>query len=172
MPRKGGSLVVMGIDPSLTSTGYALVEFFDNQFKALDFGVINTKSNQSLAARLALIFNTILNQIDRHNPHEIAVEDVFYAKNPKIAIKMGHARGASLVAAAIKNLPVGEYSAREIKMAVSGYGNASKEQVKRMVLSQLDLKTSSIGYDVSDAFAVAICHCSRVKLKQIKGIIL
>ncbi len=155
-------MTVMGIDPSLVSTGYALVEFFENQFKAIQYGIIKTRSDHKLSDRLAVIFNTILDLIDRFKPSEVAVEDIFYAKNPKIAIKMGHARGASLIAAAIRNLPVTEYSAREIKMAVSGYGNASKDQVKRMVLTQIPLKTAAIGYDVADAFAVAICHCHRV----------
>ena len=162
MARAGKSLTVMGIDPSLTSTGYAIVEFCENRFKAIKYGTIKTQSDQQLAIRLSLIFNTVLNLIDRFKPCEVAIEDIFYAKNAKIALKMGHARGASLIAAANRNLPVAEYSPREIKMAVSGYGNASKDQVKRMVLAQIKLETTSIGYDVADAFAVAICHCHRV----------
>jgi crossover junction endodeoxyribonuclease RuvC len=110
----------------------------------------------------------VTNILNRYQPNEIAIEDVFYAKNPKIALMMGYARGASLVAVANQRMPVATYSAREIKMAVSGYGNASKEQIRRMVFSQIEINTSDIVYDISDAFAVAICHCFRRDKKMNK----
>lgn len=152
----------MGIDPSLTSTGYAFVRYDADRFHALEFGTIETSSTQRLPGRLAAIFQSISALIEKYHPHEVAVEDVFYAKNAKSALMMGQARGATLVAAANHNLPVAEYSAREIKLAVSGFGNASKEQVRRMVLSQIELAEENLQYDVSDAFAVAICHCHRI----------
>ncbi len=154
-------MIVLGIDPSLSSTGFALVQFHKNQYFSLNLGEIKTKTTQKLSERLAIIFQKIAELIKEYAPDEVAVEEVFYAANPKIALLMGHARGAALVAAAKDNLPVSEYSPREIKMAVTGYGNASKEQVKKMVYSQIYLESDSFGYDVSDALAVVICHCHR-----------
>lgn len=163
MPQSDGIFVVMGIDPSLTSTGYAFLEFTTNQFKAIDYGTIETQSNQNLPLRLAKIFHSVSTLIEKNKPQEVAVEDVFYSKNAKSALMIGQARGVSLVAASSRNLPVAEYTPREIKMAVSGYGNASKEQVRRMVLSQVNITNNKIKYDISDAFAVAICHFHRIK---------
>lgn len=167
MARQGGGFIVMGIDPSLTSTGYAFIDYSNEQFSALDYGLIKTKSSQSLPNRLSAIFHAVSQLVEKHHPDVVAFEDVFYAQNPKIALLMGHARAASLVAAASRNISVAEYSAREIKMSVSGYGNASKEQVKRMVLSQIKIDDVSIGYDISDAFAVALCHLFRRKQQLI-----
>lgn len=163
MPKNDGNFVVMGIDPSLTSTGYAFLEFSKNKFNAIEYGTVETHPSQNLHTRLAKLFNTISALIEENKPREVAVEDVFFSKNAKSALLLGQARGALLVAASSRNLAVAEYTPREIKMAVSGYGNASKEQMRRMVLSQVDLKNSNIKYDVSDACAVAICHFHRMK---------
>lgn len=152
---------MLGIDPSLSSTGFALIDYQKNQYSSLDLGEIKTKAKQKLSERLAIIFQEISILISKYKPDQMAIEEVFYAANPKIALLMGHARGAALVAAATNNLPVNEYSPREIKMAVTGYGNASKEQVKRMVCSQIQLESNSHGYDIFDAMAVALCHCHR-----------
>ncbi len=153
----------MGIDPSLASTGYAFLKYHNNQFTALNFGEIKTSAQNKLSERLVLIHHTISALMKTYSPTEVAIEEVFYAANPKVALTMGHARGAVLVAAALGGLIIAEYSPREIKMAVTGYGNASKEQVRRMVLTQLTLNSTAIGYDVADAFAAAICHCHRSK---------
>lgn len=163
MHRSDGTFVVMGVDPSLASTGYAVLEFSDNKYKAIDIGTIETQSNQGLPVRLAKIFDTISALIEKNHPQEVAIEDVFFSKNPKSALMIGHARGVSVVSASIRNLPVAEYTPREIKMAVTGHGNASKEQIRRMILSQIELKNGDIKYDVSDAIAVAICHFHRIK---------
>ena len=154
-------MIVMGIDPSLSSTGFALIKPNHNKYVAIEIGEIKTNSKSKLPDRLAKIFQKISSLISEYEPDEVAIEEVFYAENPKIALLMGHARGAALVAAAERHLPVAEYSPREIKLAVTGFGNASKEQVKRMVLTQISLDSTSIGHDVSDALAVAICHCHR-----------
>lgn len=154
-------MIVMGIDPSLSSTGFALINHQNSEFTALETGEIKTYSRQVLSNRVARIFQGISLLIESHRPDEVAVEEVFYAENAAIALKMGHARGAALAAAAIHNLPVAEYTPRAIKMAVTGYGNASKEQVRRMVKAQIRLKDISFGYDISDALAVALCHCTR-----------
>jgi len=163
MPQSDRNFVVLGIDPSLTCTGYAFLEFSINQFKFIDYGTIETQSKQNLPIRLAKIFNSISILIEKNKPQEVAVEDIFFSKNAKSALLIGQARGVLLVAASSRNLPVAEYTPREIKMAVSGYGNASKEQIRRMVLSQVHLKNNNIKYDVSDACAVAICHFHRMK---------
>ncbi len=153
----------MGIDPSLTSTGYAVLFAQGGQAHPVEFGTIKTRASQPLAHRLERIYRQISRLISKHGPDEFAVEEVFYARNPKAALMLGYARGAALLAAATAGVPVSEYSAREIKLAVTGYGNASKEQVRRMVRSQVASLPEDIGFDVSDAFAVALCHLHRQK---------
>ena len=97
----------------------------------------------------------------RHHPHEVAIETAFYGKNAQSALKLGHARGVSILAAVLHDLPVAEYAPREIKKAVVGNGNASKEQVQFMVRALLHLRPATMAHDTSDAIAVAICHLSR-----------
>lgn len=154
-------MIIMGIDPSLTNTGYAFISREGNRIRASEFGEIRTASRKPLPLRLAEIYSRISQLIQENRPDEVAVEEMFYAENPQSAMRMGYARGAVLIAAAHRGVPIAEYSAREVKMAVTGYGNASKEQVRRMVLSRVDLNGAEIGYDVSDAVAVALCHLQR-----------
>ncbi len=151
----------MGIDPSLTSTGYAFIRIDRERLSPLSFGEIKTKSGQPLSERLAIIYRKISDLLEEYLPDEVAIEEVFYARNPKSALMLGYARGAALLAAANREIPVAEYSAREIKLAVTGYGNASKEQVRRMIKLRVTLPEGKVNYDVSDAFAVAICHLHR-----------
>ena len=154
-------MIVLGIDPGLVSTGFALIKPNNRNYSAIRIGEIKTHSRSAMPDRLGKIFSNVSSLIGEYGPDEVAVEELFYAKNPKVALMMGHARGAALVAAAEHHVPVAEYSPREIKLAITGFGNASKEQVKRMVIARLSIDPASIGYDESDALAVAICHCQR-----------
>lgn len=111
-----------------------------------------------MSQRLLQIFDGICQLMDEHSPDEVAIEQVFLHQNPNSALKLGHARGAAMVAAASHRVPVSEYSAREVKQSVVGYGAAQKEQVKHMVVNLLMLNSSPQN-DAADALAIAICHC-------------
>jgi len=120
--------------------------------------VIRTSSKESLANRLREIFEGVQALIVRHEPFVVSVEDVFHGKNAQSALKLGHARGAILVAAALRRIPIAEYAPRQIKKAVVGTGNASKEQVGFMVMQQLRLKEMPTPADAADGVAAALCH--------------
>ena len=120
--------------------------------------MIRTSSKESLANRLRGIFEGVEALIVRHEPFVVSVEDVFHGKNAQSALKLGHARGAILVAAALRRIPIAEYAPRQIKKAVVGTGNASKEQVGFMVMQQLRLKEMPTPADAADGVAAALCH--------------
>lgn len=120
--------------------------------------MIRTSSKESLANRLREIFEGVQALIVRHEPFVVSVEDVFHGKNAQSALKLGHARGAILVAAALRRIPIAEYAPRQIKKAVVGTGNASKEQVGFMVMQQLRLKEMPTPADAADGVAAALCH--------------
>lgn len=111
--------------------------------------------------RLGAIYTGLLEVISRHHPHEVAIETAFYGKNAQSALKLGQARGVSILAAVLQDLPLAEYAPREIKKAVTGNGNASKDQVQYMVRAMLQPRPASMKLDTSDAIAAAICHLSR-----------
>ena len=153
-----GSLV-LGIDPGTAVTGYGVVERRENgTLSLLECGVIRTSSGEPLPNRIREIFEGIQEIIDRLRPGAMAVEDVFQGKNVRSALTLGHARGAILLAAALRDLSIAEYSPREIKSAVVGTGNATKEQVGYMVQRQLRLKTPPAPADAADGVAAALCH--------------
>ena len=120
--------------------------------------MIRTSSKESLANRLREIFEGVQALIERHEPFVVSVEDVFHGKNAQSALKLGHARGAILVAAALRRIPIAEYAPRQIKKAVVGTGNASKEQVASMLKSLLNFSEAPKLLDATDALAVAVCH--------------
>ncbi|MCH9757160.1 MAG: crossover junction endodeoxyribonuclease RuvC [Gammaproteobacteria bacterium] len=149
--------VILGIDPGSRITGYGLIRATGNEFKYLDSGCIRTTTDTGLSGRLLDIFNGIRQIMNAFKPDEVAMEQVFMHQNANTALKLGHARGAAMVAAASPDAPVAEYSPRQIKQAVAGYGAADKEQVKQMVMRLLNLSKAP-QTDASDALAVAICH--------------
>jgi crossover junction endodeoxyribonuclease RuvC len=152
---------MLGIDPGSRITGYGLIHSIGNDIKYIDSGCIRTTTDTGLSGRLLDIFNGIRQIMAAFKPEEVAIEQVFMHQNVNTALKLGHARGVAMVAAASPELAVAEYSPREIKKAVAGYGAADKEQVKQMVMRLLMLSKAP-QIDASDALAVAICH-SHVK---------
>ncbi|AHE67515.1 crossover junction endodeoxyribonuclease RuvC [Legionella oakridgensis ATCC 33761 = DSM 21215] len=150
-------MIILGIDPGSRITGYGLIKENDKrQLHYLDSGCIRTPQGE-LSERLLQIFNGICELMDAFNPDEVAIEQVFMHQNVNAALKLGHARGVAMVASASHRVKVSEYSAREIKQAVVGYGAAQKDQVKHMVVSLLKLDSSPQS-DAADALAIAICH--------------
>ena len=152
--------LILGIDPGTAVTGYGVVAKASGSAVSLvECGVVRTSSGEALAVRIREIYQEIAALISRHEPTVVVVEDVFLGKNVKSALKLGHARGAILLAAALSEIPIAEYSPREIKTAVVGNGNATKDQVGFMVQQQLRLKAPPSPADASDGVAVALCHC-------------
>lgn len=160
------SMRILGVDPGLTTTGFGILEKQGNEYLAIDFGGIKFNPQEKFPIRLKKIYAEICNVIDRFQPDEFAIEEVFYADNVKVALKMGHARGVAILAAVNHRLPTFEYSAKEIKQSVVGNGGASKEQVQRMVQQLLNLPSRPEPHDAADALAVALCHLHRVESRR------
>ena len=158
---------VLGIDPSLQSTGFGIVENEGGRLVPVAYGVIKPTGKLPLPLKLAEIKSELGGIIRSYGPGEAAVENPFYAQNMKTALLLGQVRGAVLVAIAEAGCGFFEYSALEIKKAVTGYGQADKEQVMTMVRALLGLEDDRIPLDASDALAAAICHLN-TRLYQLK----
>ena len=158
---------VLGIDPSLRSTGFGIVEEDAGRLVPVAYGVIKPTAKLPLHLKLAEIKTELEELIRTYAPAEAAIENPFYAQNMKTALLLGQVRGAVLVAVAATGCGLAEYSALEIKKAVTGYGQADKEQVLTMVRALLGLDDDRIPLDASDALAAAICHLN-ARLYQIK----
>jgi len=148
---------IMGIDTSLRSTGIGVVDAIGSRMKAVWYGTIKNPAARPLSACLAYIQDEIVKLIETHQPHAVAIEGVFYAKNVKTMMILTHARGVIIAQCARVALPVYEYEPRRVKMAVAGYGAAQKEQVQKMVKTLLNLPEEPQD-DAADALALAITH--------------
>ncbi len=154
---------ILGIDPGSRVTGYGVVDAGGGCLEFVACGVVKTTVDRSLAFRLNEIFEGLNEVIQVHQPVAAAVEEVFLATNPRSALKLGHARGVAVVTAMQNGLTVHDYSARAVKRAVVGYGQATKEQVQHMVQVLLRL-TGRPSADAADALAVAICHANQFQV--------
>lgn len=143
----------MGVDPGSRITGYGVIEWQGNQSRYLDSGHINVAAC-NVSERLQTIFQELQRIVQLHQPHEAAIEQVFMHQNPGSALKLGQARGAAIVAL---GTTVAEYSARQVKQSVVGYGAAAKTQVQHMVKRLLNISLE-LQPDSADALAVALCH--------------
>ena len=148
--------IILGIDPGSRITGYGVIKQIGGKTEYLASGCIRTQGD-SLAPKLKQIFDGVCELITQFQPTEFAIEQVFMAKNPDSALKLGQARGAAIVAATHHHLLVSEYSARQIKQSVVGKGSADKTQVQHMVTYLLKLGAKPQA-DAADALAVALCH--------------
>jgi len=154
------TVVVLGIDPGTAVTGYGVILRTPTGGVTLrECGVIETSAGRPLLERIRDIYDATAALIERHAPVAVSVEDVFQGKNAQTALKLGHARGAILLAVAHARVAVAEYAPREIKKAVVGNGNATKDQVAFMVQQQLRLKSAPAPADAADGVAAALCHC-------------
>jgi crossover junction endodeoxyribonuclease RuvC len=149
---------VLGIDPGSLVTGFGVVEQDAHRLAALTWGTVRTSAKQTLPERLKQIYAGLSESLQTWQPAAVSVERVFVADNPKSALTLGHARGVALLAAAHADVDLVEYSALEIKMAVVGYGRATKPQVQQMVKNLLRLDDVPKPADAADALAAAICH--------------
>ena len=160
-------MIILGIDPGLLQTGYGLIKITGNNKKVLDYGTISPSVKTSLSNRLHTIYEDLITIIDNYNPTIMVIEEVFYGKNVKSALLLGHARGVPMVCASKYEIPVFEYSARKIKQSITGNGNAHKTQVKFMIMKELGLKVFNAPIDASDALAIAMCHLHQLKLEEL-----
>ena len=149
-------MIILGIDPGSRITGYGIIKSIKQQQQYVTSGCIKITSSD-WGYRLKQIYDDLLQIITQYKPQQISIEKIFVHKNASSALKLGQARGAAIVAAATIGIPINEYSARQIKQAVVGFGNADKKQVQSMVqtILSLDKKPQE---DAADALAIAMCH--------------
>jgi crossover junction endodeoxyribonuclease RuvC len=159
---QGATRVTLGIDPGTAIVGYAVVEARNQHLRLLTCDVITTPAGMPLAQRLQTIYQHLLEIIQTYQPAEAAMEELFFAKNARTALTVGHARGVIMLALANGGLPIAEYTPRQVKQAVTGYGSADKLQVGEMVRILLNLRAIPKPDDAADAAAVAICHLNTV----------
>jgi len=150
-------MIILGIDPGTAITGYGVIEKKDNKLYLVDYGCIRTEAGLATAQRLYEIDRDLAKIIRKYSPEIIAVEDIFFFKNQKTAIKVSQARGVILARAAKMKIPVTEYTPLQVKQAITSYGRAGKAQVQKMVKLLLRLKEIPKPDDAADALAAAIC---------------
>ncbi|MFN8621912.1 MAG: crossover junction endodeoxyribonuclease RuvC [Chloroflexota bacterium] len=150
-------MIVLGIDPGTAMCGYGVVSREGSNLRMLDYGCLQTVNDRPLPERLVIIHQGITELIEEHRPAAVGVERLFFNKNVQTAFAVGQARGVILLAAAQHGIPVLEYGPHEVKMAVTGYGKAAKDQVQRMVQAVLGMTVLPRPDDAADALAVAIC---------------
>jgi crossover junction endodeoxyribonuclease RuvC len=151
-------VLILGIDPGTAITGYGLVRETEEGLTLVDCGVITTPSDQPLPQRLQTIYQGLVVVVREHQPEAAAVEELFFSRNVRTALSVGHARGVALLALADAGLPIYEYKPLEVKQAVAGYGGADKRQVQEMVRMLLNLDHVPHPDDAADAVAVSVCH--------------
>jgi crossover junction endodeoxyribonuclease RuvC len=149
--------VTIGFDPGTAILGYGVVQG-DDDVTLVEYGVIETEAGREMPDRLVTLYDAVTRLIAEHDPDEVAVEQLFFARNVTTAIAVGQARGVVLLAAAQQGVPVAEYSPSEIKNAIVGYGKADKRQMQEMVRIMLGLEHVPHPDDAADALAVALCH--------------
>jgi crossover junction endodeoxyribonuclease RuvC len=157
-PQPADARITLGIDPGTAIVGYAVVMARGNQMSLLACDVITTPAKMPLAQRLQIIYEGLSNLVQVYKPHEAAMEELFFAKNARTAMSVGHARGVAMLALANGGLSVSEYTPKQVKQAVTGYGGADKNQVGEMVRILLKLQAIPKPDDAADAAAIAICH--------------
>ncbi len=159
-------LVVLGIDPGSRCTGFGLVREISGRASLVEAGTIRPDPKAPIHERLGCIFHELEAVIQRHKPHEAAIEDVFLYKNAASALKLGQARGAIMACCALQGLSVAGYDPPSVKKSVAGVGRADKTQVAFMVARILGFN-KTLALDATDALAVAICHCNTRRLARL-----
>ena len=159
-------MIILGIDPGFAITGYGIVQYVGNRFQVLDYGAITSTPDSDLPTRLKLLYDKLGDVISQYHPDAIAVEELFFNKNVKTALTVGHGRGVILLAAANSEADIFEYTPLQVKQAVVGYGRAEKKQVQEMVRIILNLTKPPKPDDVADALAVAICHAHSHRFQE------
>lgn len=160
---------ILGIDPGIRCTGYGLISIDGGQPHLVDYGTIKPPPAVTMGERLAVIYDDLDQLIDMTHPDEFAIEEAFHGVNARSALILGQSRGAALVCAAHHHLPIGQYAPRRVKIATTGSGRATKEQVQYMVQRILGIDQPPTPLDASDALAVAICHHQTLRLEGLRA---
>jgi crossover junction endodeoxyribonuclease RuvC len=162
-------MFVLGIDPGLSNLGYGVVEAHGHEIRAVAAGVIRTSPKLPLERRLLELHKDLEAVIADHQPDEAAIEQVFVNRNLQTATSVGRASGVVLLALAQQDVPVAEYTPSAIKMALTGYGNADKTQMKRVIAMRLNLAELPTPADAADALAIALCHLQSAPARRMAG---
>ncbi|MDM8532668.1 crossover junction endodeoxyribonuclease RuvC [Anaerolineales bacterium HSG25] len=158
---------VIGIDPGTAITGWGIVEERMQSLNMVAYGVVTTPAKTPLPERLQTIYQELTAVIAEWNPDLSAIEELFFSKNAKTALSVGHGRGVAMLTLANANLPITEYKPLEIKQAITGHGGATKPQIQQMVKLLLELDDIPRPDDAADALAVAICHLHSARLRAL-----
>jgi len=161
-------MIILGLDPGLATTGFALLEYSGSKFKVLNYGVISTPASQPFEARLACIHDDLRQLFIHYDISQVAIEELFFNKNVKTAISVAHARGVMILVAQSYSAQIASYTPPQVKSSVCGYGKAEKKQVQYMVKQLLNLETIPKPDDAADALALAICHAHSYKYSKAK----
>lgn len=159
---------ILGIDPGTATTGWGVVHGEGQHLQLIEYGTIRTPANSPLPERLLTIHQEVTDLLESYEPDLVAVEQVFFQKNVKTAMSVGHARGVILLAAAEAGLPIDEFTPNEIKQAITGYGGAGKQQMQDMVRMLLGLEEVPRPDDAADAVATAICSHHTVRYAEME----
>ena len=152
------SKIILGIDPGTTIMGYGIIKATCENVSLIDFNDFSLKKLDNHYLKLKKIFSSLTEIIDKYNPDEIAIEAPFFGKNVQSMLKLGRAQGVAMAAGLVKEIPITEYSPKKIKMAITGNGNSSKEQVAKMLQSILKFDEIPKDLDSTDGLAAAMCH--------------
>ena len=154
----GKEQIILGIDPGTTIMGFGLIKVVGKNMDFIQLNELHLKKYNDHYLKLKFIFERTIELIDTYHPDEIAIEAPFFGKNVQSMLKLGRAQGVAMAAGLSRQIPITEYSPKKIKMAITGNGNASKEQVAMMLKSLLDIKTLPKNLDATDGLAAAVCH--------------
>lgn len=157
-PTAPSEQIILGLDPGTSVMGYGLILVRKKKISLLQFGVIHLSKYSNHEIKLKKIFERVLSVIEEFQPDEVALEAPFYGKNIQSMLKLGRAQGVAMAAALSREIPITEYAPKKVKQSVTGNGNASKEQVAKMLMTLLQIKEAPKLLDATDALAVALCH--------------
>jgi len=158
---------VLGIDPSMVTMGYGVIESRNDDIALVDYGALTSPIRSPVGERLSYLYDKLQEIVSRHQPNAVAIEQPFVSKNVKSALAIGRAQAIAILAAANQGIPAYEYTPAQVKQRVANYGASSKEQIQEMVRLQLGLSQVPQPSDAADALAVAICHLREIHLSEL-----
>lgn len=156
--NKKGDRIILGLDPGTSVMGYGLLNISGSSYRVIQYGVIHLQKYDGHELKLKKIYDRVSGILEEFNPDEVALEAPFFGKNVQSMLKLGRAQGVAMAAALAREIPIREYAPKKVKQAVTGNGNASKEQVAGMLMKLLDLNEEPKLFDATDALAVCLCH--------------
>jgi len=160
---------ILGLDPGTAITGYGLINADKGAYQLEEFGALRTPAGRPAHERLCMLYDALNSLLDRSQPDQVAIEQLFFNKNTTTAVPVGQARGVLLLACAQRQLPISEYTPLEVKQALTGYGRAEKQQIQYMVCHLLKMDAPPKNDDAADALAIAITHAHYYRGRKLRG---